>query len=154
MLKSGLVAACSAVAVVGIGAMVGVPMAYDWFEGRHEQESSYATGKAAKADRASMPAWLPDNATQVRYKMKTNGGDRLLVARLAGGKLPQACAPFPHRAHGVDRERPGLTASWFPKGVAHRVQVRCGLYYGFADRDTFYAWQQDRDWEHAPAAAR
>ncbi|MDI2132792.1 hypothetical protein [Yinghuangia seranimata] len=134
MFKAGLVVAATAAAVVGIGAMVGVPMANEW-SGRHEQESSYPTGEAAKAAHASVPSWLPDGATKVRYKTTTTGDDRLLAARLPGGALPADCVPAPPTHH-----RPKLHAGWFPKGSRHKATVKCGAYTGFTQGGTLYAW--------------
>ncbi|MCF2528939.1 hypothetical protein [Yinghuangia soli] len=140
MLKAGLIIAGSAVAVVGIGAVVGIPMAQEWLDGRHQQESRYDTGRDAKADRASMPGWLPDGTTQVRYKMKTTGGDRLLVAQLPDGRLPAECAP------AVGHHRPKMTADWFPKGVTRKAKVKCGTYSGYVDGRKLVAWQTHDAW--------
>lgn len=139
MLKAGLVIAGSAVAVVAIGAVVAVPLAEHWLDGRHEQESAYPTGRDAKAARASVPEWLPDDATGVRYKLKTTGGDRLLVANLKAGRLPAGCVP------AGEHVRPKLTAGWFPKGVTRKANLKCGMYSGYADGNKFVAWQHEGD---------
>lgn len=148
MLKAGLVIAGSAVAVVAIGAVVAAPLAERWLDGRHEQESSYRTGRDAKAEHASIPEWLPDDATGVHYKMRTTGGDRLLVANLKAGRLPLGCSP------AVEHARPELTAGWFPKGVARKANLKCGMYSGYADGNKFVAWQHDSDWRNIDPADR
>lgn len=136
MLKSGLVVGASAVAVLGVAAWVGVPMAHEWVAQRQEQESSYSTGREAKADLASVPAWLPDAATRIRFKMRTTDGDRLLVAHLPDGRPPADCVP----TRGP--QPPGLTASWFPQGVVHKGKLRCGEFWGYTEDATLYAWQR------------
>ncbi|MGW0664488.1 hypothetical protein [Streptodolium elevatio] len=137
MLKAGLAIAASAVAVVAIGAVVAAPLAERRLNGRHEQESTYRTGRDAKAGHASVPEWLPDDATGVRYKMRTTGGDRLLVANLKAGRPPVGCVP------ADEHVRPELTAGWFPKGVMHKANLKCGMYSGYADGNKFVAWQRD-----------
>ncbi|NUU25325.1 MAG: hypothetical protein HOV68_28050 [Streptomycetaceae bacterium] len=148
MLKAGLVIAGAAAAVVGIGAVVGIPMVESRLDGRHEQEATYPTGRDAKADLDSVPAWLPDGATHVRYKMTTAGGDRLLVADLPDGRLPGDCVPARGHVH------PGMTASWFPKGAAHKATVRCGMYSGYTDGTKLVAWQHDHDVREAGQVPR
>ncbi|GAA0387643.1 hypothetical protein [Streptomyces luteireticuli] len=128
-----------AAAVVATGAAV-APAAKDWYESRHDESSRYTTGAEAKADRTTVPRWLPDDAADVRYAMKTTGGDRLLRASLPGGKLPSSCEPL----SGAPSKRPALSASWFPSGTT--AQARCGLYYAATEGGTLYAWQDNEDW--------
>lgn len=135
MLKAGLIIAGSAAAIVGIGVVVGIPLAKQWVDGRHEQESSYPTGRDAKAEGASIPGWLPDGTTQVHYKLKTTGGDRLLVAQLPDGNLPEGCTP------SAEHPRPKMTADWFPKGVARKAKIKCGTYSGYIEGNKLVAWQ-------------
>ncbi|WP_369373497.1 hypothetical protein [Streptomyces sp. cg36] len=137
----GLTVAGGAV-VAAFAAVVVVPAAVDWFENRHDLASSYATGSKAKADRESVPRWLPDDARAVEYAMKTTGGDRLLKATLPKGGLPAACTPFKESAAP---RPPALKAGWFPKSAANPT-ARCGLYYVYAEGDTLYAWQAHDDW--------
>lgn len=139
MLKAALIATGCTVAVVAIGAVIAEPMAERWFDGRSERESSYATGAAAKADADAGPTWLPDGATKVRLKIKTRGGDRILVANIPAAGLPEGCVP------ATRHDRPGLTAGWFPKGVTHKGSFRCGTYSGYTEGGKLVAWQRDED---------
>ncbi|GAA2929467.1 hypothetical protein GCM10020221_26580 [Streptomyces thioluteus] len=140
-MKKIVIGTVVAVGIVATGAAA-LPTAKHWYESRHDQSSRYATGAEAKSDRASMPRWLPDDAADVRYAMRTTGGDRLLRATLADGRLPSSCKPLP--SSDASSKRPALTASWFPGDRS--AQVRCGLYYAATDGGTLYAWQHDEDW--------
>lgn len=130
-------------AALAFGGAVAAPAVADWWDGRHDEFGSYATGAAAKTDRASVPRWLPDDAAPVEYAMKTTGGDRALKAVLPSTALPAGCTPLPPDAH---RPAPALTPDWFPKDSAGRATARCGLYYVYVDGHTLYAWQDDQDW--------
>ncbi|MEU6120841.1 hypothetical protein [Streptomyces sp. NPDC047123] len=119
-----------------------VPEAKQWYDGRHEQTSSYATGKAAKEERTSVPRWLPDDAAAVSYAMRTTGGERILKATLGNGRLPQECKPL----NGASAPAPEISASWFDSDAAHGAQSRCGSYYVRLENGTLYAWQTNEDW--------
>ncbi|MQS15034.1 hypothetical protein F7Q99_22905 [Streptomyces kaniharaensis] len=124
-----------AVATVAVG-----PRVSEWYDGRHQVQASYATGGEAKADRRSMPAWLPDNASSVRYMMSTTGDDRLLRAVLPEGRLPAGCtAGLPGKA--VHRVPASLRAGWFPEGVATKASGTCGHYNVTLHGHQLYAWQ-------------
>lgn len=127
-----------AVAAVAVG-----PRVSDWYEDRHREQVSYASGSQAKADRRSVPSWLPDDASGVRYLMSTAGGDRLLRATLPDGRLPAGCtrdavAGAPERARPV---APRLRAAWFPAEAADRPTGSCGHYRVSLAGDQLYAWQ-------------
>ncbi|MBD0675586.1 hypothetical protein ACIQOW_15950 [Kitasatospora sp. NPDC091335] len=124
-----------AVAAVAIG-----PRVSDWYDERHQQQAAYDTGTQAKADRHTMPAWLPDNASGVKYLMSTTGDDRLLRATLPEGRLPVGCtAGQPGRgAHPVPES---LKAGWFPEGVATKASGTCGHYSVALNGNQLYAWQ-------------
>ncbi|MFF1921356.1 hypothetical protein ACFVW8_12385 [Streptomyces sp. NPDC058221] len=141
-MRGVVIGAVSAVAVLGVGAAVAVPEAQQWYEGRHEQTSSYATGSKAKDDRPSVPRWLPDDASAVEYAMRTTGGQRLLKATLPGGRLPGSCTAL----NRSEAPAPEIKASWFPSGVATKAHSRCGTYYLALDGHTLYAWQTNEDW--------
>ncbi|MCC3770127.1 hypothetical protein K6I34_002563 [Streptomyces sp. UNOC14_S4] len=141
-----LIGVVTGAAVLGVGAAFAVPAAKSWAETRHDETSRYATGAEAKADRKSMPRWLPDDARDIRYTMKTTGGDRILKATLPDGKLPTSCKPLPS---GTSAKQPALVASWFPDKPSDRAKARCGLYYAYADGSTLYAWQDNEDWKSA-----
>ncbi|MEU3354277.1 hypothetical protein [Streptomyces sp. NPDC037389] len=145
-LAAGAAAGVAIVVLASVGAAAAIPAAKDWYQGRHDQTSQYATGAEAKADRASVPRWLPDGAREIRYAMKTTGGDRLLKATLPTGKLPAECTALPS---GTRAKEPNLSASWFPgpgKDAGRAAQARCGLYYAYTDGGTLYAWQDNDDW--------
>lgn len=124
-----------AVAAVAIG-----PRVSDWYDARHQQQGSYETGTQAKADRRSMPTWLPDNAAGVKYLMSTKGDDRLLRATLPEGRLPAGCTTrLPGKnAHPVPVS---LKAGWFPENVAAKASGTCGHYSVALAGNQLYAWQ-------------
>jgi hypothetical protein len=128
--------------------VIAAPGAVDWYHGRHQQESSYATGRVAKTDRASMPRWLPDTATEVRYRMSTTGGDRLLKATLPQARLPQGCKPGTPLGHAQ------LKAPWFPRDAYRHATAVCGgTYNAVLHGDNLYAWQDDATWTAAKKEA-
>ncbi|GAA2247385.1 MULTISPECIES: hypothetical protein [Kitasatospora] len=122
---------------VAVGAVMLVPKTGELRESMHRQEAAYPTGSAAKADRKSMPAWLPDGATRVSYLMSTTGGDRLLKASLPDGKLPAGCS------EGTPQGAVHLKASWFPGDIPARATARCGLYNVALVGHELYGWQDD-----------
>ncbi|GAA2971348.1 hypothetical protein [Kitasatospora sp. NPDC006786] len=124
-----------AVAAVAIG-----PRVSDWYDEHHQQQGAYETGTQAKADRRSMPTWLPDDASGVKYLMSTTGDDRLLRATLPEGRLPAGCtAGLPGKsAHPVPQ---ALKAGWFPESVATKATGTCGHYNVALTGNQLYAWQ-------------
>ncbi|MGW2250523.1 hypothetical protein ACWCXH_10015 [Kitasatospora sp. NPDC001660] len=148
-----------ALAVAGTGMAVAVaavvigPRVSEWYDGRHQEQASYATGTEAKADRRSMPAWLPDNASAVRYLMSTTGDDRLLRATLPEGRLPVGCTTGPtgKGAHPVPES---LRAGWFPEGVAGKATGTCGHYNVMLSGNQLYAWQDGAAVQAAMRAER
>ncbi|WP_145499976.1 hypothetical protein [Streptomyces sp. CFMR 7] len=143
-MRGVLVGVVGTVVVLGVAGAVAVPQAKEWYEGRHEQTASYATGKAAKAERPSVPRWLPDDAASVEYAMRTTGGERILKATLSGDGLPASCTPLD--AGAKKAPDPEIRASWFPSGAASGAQGRCGSYYVSLKDHTLYAWQTNDDW--------
>ncbi|MEV5951015.1 hypothetical protein [Streptomyces sp. NPDC051993] len=142
-----LVLAVASVAVaLGFAAFVAVPAAKDWYQNRHNEASSYHSGKEAKRDRASVPRWLPDEARHIEYAMKTTGGDRLLKATLRSAALPATCKP--HQPATPPRP-PAIKPPWFPKHAEARTTARCDLYYAYMDGNILYAWQANEDWTAA-----
>ncbi|MBO1415949.1 hypothetical protein [Streptomyces sp. FH025] len=124
-----------AVAVVAIG-----PRVSEWYDGRHQQQSSYETGSQAKAGGRSMPSWLPDDASSVKYLMSTKGDDRLLRATLSEGRLPAGCTT------GLPGKGPhpvpvSLKAGWFPESIATKATGSCGHYNVTLTGNQLYAWQ-------------
>ncbi|MBV7244511.1 MULTISPECIES: hypothetical protein [Streptomyces] len=141
-MRGVLIGVVAAVAVLGVAGAVAVPEAKEWYDGRHEQSSSYATGKEAKKERESVPRWLPDDAASVEYAMRTTGGERILKATLRDGSLPAQCEPL----GGKNAPDPEISASWFPSGAASSAKGRCGSYYVSLKDHTLYAWQTNDDW--------
>ncbi|MFJ3221238.1 hypothetical protein ACIPLC_35620 [Kitasatospora sp. NPDC086801] len=125
---------------VAVAAVVIGPRVSEWYDGRHQEQAAYDTGSQAKAERRSMPAWLPDNASSVKYLMSTTGDDRLLRATLPEGRLPVGCSTgLPGKsAHSVPLS---LKAGWFPEGVAAKVSGTCGHYNVTLTGNQLYAWQ-------------
>ncbi|AUY49025.1 hypothetical protein EH183_08790 [Streptomyces sp. CB01881] len=126
--------------VVAVAAVAVGPRVSEWYDGRHQEQATYATGSAAKASAHTMPGWLPDNASSVQYMRSTTGDDRLLRATLAEGRLPAGCTTTtPGRsAHPVPAT---LKAGWFPEGVASKITGSCGHYNVTLTGNQLYAWQ-------------
>ncbi|MFI6843832.1 hypothetical protein OG535_30945 [Kitasatospora sp. NBC_00085] len=137
-----------AVAAVAVG-----PRVSEWYDGRHQEQVTYATGSDAKAGRHATPAWLPDNASSVRYLMSTTGDDRLLSATLPDGRLPAGCNTVePGRSA---RPAPAaLKAGWFPAGVTTKVTGTCGHYNVTLTGNQLYAWQDGAAVQAAQRAGR
>lgn len=137
-------------AVGGLGLLVAaaltMPQVVDWYQGRHLAEAEYSSGSEAKKSRDSVPRWLPDEATAVKYRMSTTGGDRLLKATLADGKLPAGCK------QGAGSGRAHLRADWFPKGTDKEGTAACGAYNVVLKGTDLYAWQDHADWVKANQA--
>lgn len=142
-MRGVLIGVVGAGVVLGVVAAVAVPEAREWYDGRHEQTSSYASGKKAKEERESVPRWLPDDAASVEYAMRTTGGERILKATLHDGRLPAQCEPLDGGRSAPD---PEISATWFPSGTANSAKGRCGAYYVSLKDRTLYAWQTNDDW--------
>ncbi|MFE7190926.1 hypothetical protein [Kitasatospora sp. NPDC057541] len=124
-----------AVAAVAVG-----PRVAEWYDGRHQEQSSYSSGSAAKADRRAVPGWLPDNASSVRYLMSTTGDDRLLTATLPEGRLPVGCRTG-EPGKGGHPAPASLRAGWFPEGITARATGSCGHYTVALTGNQIFAWQ-------------
>ncbi|MFF1905533.1 hypothetical protein [Kitasatospora sp. NPDC058218] len=124
-----------AVAAVAVG-----PRVSEWYDGRHQEQATYATGSAAKADRHAVPSWLPDNASGVHYLMSTTGDDRLLRATLPDGRLPAGCVTA-QPGRGVHPVPATMKAGWFPEGVSSKISGSCGHYDVTLTGNQLYAWQ-------------
>ncbi|MGX8904662.1 hypothetical protein ACR820_05285 [Streptomyces netropsis] len=144
--SSALALTVGGVAVLGVAAAFIAPAAMDWYNSRHQQSSTYATGAEAKRERTPVPRWLPDGATSVKYALKTTGGQRALVASLPDGTLPSKCKPF--TGSSPDAE---LKTNWFPKNVKGKAAAKCGLYYAYNDGTTLTAWTTHQEWIDADA---
>ncbi|WP_411145773.1 hypothetical protein [Streptomyces sp. x-80] len=105
----------------------------------HEQRSEYATGAEAKKARTSMPRWLSDDATDIKYVFSTTGDDRLIAAKFKDAGLPAECVTGKGAAKA--QGKPKLAADWFPKDLAAKVDTQCGTWSGATVDGTFYAWQ-------------
>ncbi|MFI5808290.1 hypothetical protein [Streptomyces sp. NPDC051561] len=149
-----ILATTGTVAAAAFLGFVAGPAVHDWYEGRHQESATYATGTAAKEARPSVPRWLPDTARTISYSMKTTGGDRLIKATLPASStpasLPPTCKKLDHPAAPADLS---LQASWFPKDARNKPTHRCDLYYAYTDGDTLYAWQLNDDWIASNKAA-
>ncbi len=139
-----------AVAAIAVG-----PRLTGWYEGRHHEQASYPSGAVAKTGPHPVPAWLPDDASAVRYLVSTTSDDRLLRATLPGGGLPAGCTAVGRGAGAPgdgarpvaatpDSQRPGpqrLRAAWFPADRRAEVAGRCGDYAVALSGDQLFAWQ-------------
>ncbi|MFE3106303.1 hypothetical protein ACFXKJ_06150 [Kitasatospora indigofera] len=133
-----------AVATVAVG-----PRMTDWYEGHHREQVNYSTGSAAKASQRTVPAWLPDDASAVRFLRSTTTEDSLLRATVPGGRLPASCTPTERKTGAAHpgptaKDRPGaarLKAGWFPASPAAEVSGRCGHYSVVLSGDQLFAWQ-------------
>ncbi|WP_051969978.1 hypothetical protein [Kitasatospora azatica] len=141
-LRSSTVAGVT-VTALGMGALgfTLAPAVDDLFGHRHVVDAGYASGAQAKAARASVPGWLPDGATEIKYRMATAGGERLLRAHLPGGGLPAGCTGAAAQPAAARPHPAKLTAAWFPAEAGHRLTATCGHYQVVIDGDQLYAWQ-------------
>ncbi|MFE0174587.1 hypothetical protein ACFWZ2_19900 [Streptomyces sp. NPDC059002] len=104
----------------------------------HKEKASYKDGAAAKSARKSVPRWLPDDASDIKYVMSTTGDDRIISFRTPDGKFPAQCVK------GEPQGKPRLTADWFPSDVAKKADMNCGTWSGARIDGALYAWQ-DKD---------
>ena len=164
-----------ALAAVAVG-----PRLSDWYDGRHREQVSYASGSAAKAGHRPVPGWLPDNASAVHYLLSTTSDDRLLRATLPGGKLPAGCTVAGNGRPGAGgsgdsraaqgqaaqvqtgQTRAGeaglraarLRAAWFPADRTADVTGRCGDYAVALAGDQLFAWHDSSTVQSASPPVR
>lgn len=103
-----------------------------------EPASTYATGADAKAD-ASLPAWVPDDAQDVRVKARPGGAEHIVTMRAGLGDLPADCvpvtaeqplAPRPADADPAEFRRVStLQADWWPAEQEQDASVMCGAWW-------------------------
>ncbi|MEU7577324.1 hypothetical protein AB0B50_06940 [Streptomyces sp. NPDC041068] len=103
----------------------------------HEEKASYQDGAAAKSARKSMPRWLPDDASGIKYVMSTTGDDRIITFKTPDGKFPAQCTK------GDPQGKPRLKADWFPSDLAAKADTNCGAWSGATVDGVLYAWQDN-----------
>lgn len=100
--------------------------------------ATYATGTAAKAG-ASLPAWVPDDAEDVRVKARPGGAEHIVTMRASLADLPADCVavsaeqplvPRPADADPADFRRVStLQADWWPAEQEQDASVMCGEWW-------------------------
>jgi hypothetical protein len=103
-----------------------------------EPATTYATGSAAKAD-ASLPAWVPDTAEDVRVKARPGGAEHIVTMRASLADLPADCVPVsadqpleprPEDADPAEFRRVStLRADWWPAEQEQDASVMCGAWW-------------------------
>ncbi|MEU6214685.1 hypothetical protein ABZ891_32920 [Streptomyces sp. NPDC047023] len=148
MNKLNRILAIGACIIAGIAGVSFLATKTSWYEENvlHQQRDSYATGLKAKQDRPSIPRWLPSDASDIKYVMKTNGGARIIKAVLKDGKLPQECKA----EEGFIPPAPEIKADWFPEKIPADNVARCGIFQAYLEGSSLYAWQTHSDWKNAP----
>lgn len=112
-----------------------------------EKTKSFATaaGAPTKGDLAFvLPAWIPGDARNVKVKVKTTGGAKLIRYTLVGRDRDGRTERGAHCGAGAPRVGgPELDASWWPDRTPSRSRTECGdlhTYRVAVDGDTVYAW--------------
>jgi hypothetical protein len=115
--------------------------------------ATFATGADGKAAE-TLPAWVPDGATDVRVKQRPGGDEQIVTMRAGLTDLPADCVPVsaerplaPHPAEGDPtdfRSVSTLTADWWPAEVEQAATVMCGAWW-VGERDgVLYAFTPER----------
>ncbi|NED94795.1 hypothetical protein G1H11_05670 [Phytoactinopolyspora alkaliphila] len=113
----------------------------------------FTRGADGKADDV-IPDWVPDDATHVRYVMRTTGDERLLVMRATADALPDSCEevsadelrPRPVRAGEEPddyRTDATLTAQWWDEGREHKSTITCGPWWISPVGDSLFAFRPE-----------
>ncbi|WP_370424102.1 hypothetical protein AB8O64_35525 (plasmid) [Streptomyces sp. QH1-20] len=117
-------------------------------DGRHAKADAFPTGKEAKETRHTLPRWLPDDATNVKWNWKTTDDERMLKAVLPSASLPTTCTALKSSATAPV---PDVKSDWFPDDAAGKATARCdGGYYAYLDGTTLIAWLNQDDARTAP----
>ncbi|MCB5179847.1 hypothetical protein [Streptomyces antimicrobicus] len=107
-----------------------------------EKEKSFSSAADAPRDSGrsfALPAWVPQDATHVKVKIRTNGEGRLIRFTLgsAGFRMP----PCDGRTQPVGA--PALRARWWPSDARHDARPVCGdavQYQVVVRGKRVYAW--------------
>lgn len=102
--------------------------------------ASFASGTEAKADR-SLPDWVPDSATDIRFKARAGGAERITAMRATLDDLPDDCVPVSEQeplrprpeqqdaAPSDFRTVSTLSADWWPAEEEQGATMMCGAWW-------------------------
>ncbi|WP_454049920.1 hypothetical protein [Cellulomonas sp. Marseille-Q8402] len=100
--------------------------------------TTFATGADGKAG-AALPAWVPDDASDVRLQARPGGAERIVTMRADLDDLPADCvpvsaeqplAPRPADADPADFRRVStLRADWWPAEQEQDASMMCGAWW-------------------------
>ena len=126
----------------------------------------FSTGTAGK-EKAVVPAWVPDQATELKEVQRTTGNERILRMKYAG-TLPDSCTAIGAVGKPTDAElaaglghesdikaadipdlvakqyrTPLLSADWWPTGQENKSTHLCGKWWVSADSGLLYAYSPE-----------
>jgi hypothetical protein len=114
-----------------------------------EPATTYASGADAKAGSA-LPAWVPDDAEDVRVKARPGGAEHIVTMRADLGDLPADCvpvsaeqplAPRPADADPAEFRRVStLRADWWPAEQEQDASMMCGAWWVGEHDGALYAF--------------
>ncbi|MEC4015380.1 hypothetical protein [Streptomyces sp. H27-D2] len=120
----------------------------------HERIKTFPTARSAPKSGEGeglfvLPDWVPQDATDVKVKVQTDGNAKLIRFTLASAPLKPSGTDCPEGAFG---DGPTLEASWWPQNVGDDAgRPECSEMYQFrvaAKGDQVYAWSNG-DMTHA-----
>ena len=138
-------------------------------ETKYDKTSSYefATGTEGK-EKDVVPAWVPDQATELKEVQRTTGNERILRMKYAGA-LPETCLALgtagkptaEELASGLKTEqgvKPGdiddvvakqyqtplLSADWWPTGQENQSTHLCGKWWVSQKSGVLYAFSPEQ----------
>lgn len=138
-------------------------------ESKYDKTSSheFATGAAGK-EKDVVPAWIPDQATELKEVQRTTGNERILRMKYAG-PLPGSCLALDtagkptteelsaglQTEQGIKRDdiadvvatqyqTPLLSAEWWPTGKEDQSTHLCGKWWVSQKAGVLYAFSPER----------
>ena len=138
-------------------------------ESKYDKTSSYefATGTEGK-EKDVVPAWAPDQATELKEVQRTTGNERILRMKYAG-PLPESCIALgtagkptaeelasglkaepgvkPEDIAGVvakQYQTPLLSADWWPTGKENQSTHLCGKWWVSQESGVLYAFSPEQ----------
>ena len=137
-------------------------------ESKYDKTSSheFATGTEGK-EKDVVPAWVPDQATELKEIQRTTGNERILRMKYAGS-LPESCIALDtagkptteELASGLKTEQgikpdgiaevvakqyqtPLLSAEWWPTGKENQSTHLCGKWWVSQESGVLYAFSPE-----------
>jgi len=138
------------------------------FESKYDKTANheFSTGSEGK-EKAVVPAWVPDQASELKEIQRTTGNERILSMKYAG-TLPGSCVAISttgkptnaELAEGLAHENgvkaadisdmvakqyqtPLLSAGWWPTGQENKTTHLCGKWWVSKDAGVLYAYSPE-----------